>query len=241
MCRMIIAVGGFSYQDIFLSLQKMASAETANNEYVDEGKAFCHYDGWGAAYLKDGMWSTHKSLTKVVVDVLPEDLFPTTALALHARAATVGDETLENTHPFVHQETGLILFHNGTIQIPPEPVLLKPKGHTDSEKLFLCIVEHVLEGMSVPDAIDKELSQLEEFWGANLIVLTKTHAFVTVLHKITPRYYTMHLGVSDVATILSSELVPIEGVTWTPVENKSLIKINLDDASFEVHHFPNWG
>ncbi len=241
MCRMIAAIGEFNNADIIAAIKNMSCAKNSNHEYTDEEPLLTHFDGWGCAYKEEHGWQTYKSASSVY----DEEEFPfkdlkTSALVVHARAATVGEENLANTHPFVNQNTGLILFHNGTIQLPPTPTVLTPKGETDSEKLFLCIAERVLEGKTVVQAIDEELSLLTEFWGANLFVLSDSYLYATCLHKITPRYYTMYVGVTDTATFIASEMVPIPEVTWTPINNKRLLKVSLEDASFSVHEFPQW-
>ncbi|HLM08788.1 MAG TPA: class II glutamine amidotransferase [Thermoleophilaceae bacterium] len=56
---------------------------------------------------------------------------------VHVRRATMGDLTLENTHPF--QLGAHTLGHNGTILRYPrllEPGMRRPAGDTDSEHLF---------------------------------------------------------------------------------------------------------
>lgn len=63
------------------------------------------------------------------------------ALLGHVRAATIGDVTKDNTHPFMCGN--IIGMHNGTI------MGLADKGKTDSEQLF-----HMIDKMGLNEAID---------------------------------------------------------------------------------------
>jgi glutamine amidotransferase len=107
-----------------------------------------HPDGWGIAYLEQGSLELEHGLEPAhrsqAFKRLGKQVVSTTVLA-HIRKASVGGNTLPNTHPFTHD--GWVFAHNGTVQgfeqrrrrlersIAPH---LRPflQGETDSERCF---------------------------------------------------------------------------------------------------------
>ena len=107
-----------------------------------------HTDGWGIGTYRDGRPQVRKKMTAAYEDLLfstAAEKAYSTAIVAHVRRATVGANSLENTHPFVH---GLWTFaHNGTVagfdrlrlelESETDPELQKFRlGKTDSEQYF---------------------------------------------------------------------------------------------------------
>jgi len=108
-----------------------------------------HRDGWG-------MWSfMHGSPRLVGKSVRPahvdrsfdsamEDvgkLERPNILVAHVRRGSRGGRTLENAHPFV---SGNIVFaHNGTVKGFEPHTTRRPKGDTDSERLFMLLLDRM--------------------------------------------------------------------------------------------------
>jgi glutamine amidotransferase len=110
-----------------------------------------HPHGWGLAVYKD-----NKNLkiakepmeakeSKLCYEITNHSICTKLSLA-HIRKATVGNVTLENTHPFVRklEDKKWIFCHNGTIDYPHWNLDgYKPKGETDSEKIFCTILNNL--------------------------------------------------------------------------------------------------
>jgi len=107
-----------------------------------------HLDGWGVGYYLGEApvvaWSAHPASQDLKFQVASRSICARAVIA-HVRAASVGSNTLTNTHPFSH---GPWLFaHNGTLR-PFEPVaatmiqeippalFARRRGSTDSELIF---------------------------------------------------------------------------------------------------------
>ncbi len=116
-----------------------------------------HTDGWGIVTYSDGWPEIQKKTTAAYDDLLfsstAEKVY-STAIIAHVRRATVGRNSIYNTHPFI---SGRWTFaHNGTLSgfdtIGPELDLetnpdlqAQRKGETDSEQYFLWLLSHMQE------------------------------------------------------------------------------------------------
>lgn len=119
---------------------------------VEDSHGVANPDGWGIGSYEKGQTVVHKSARAASHDTrfrrTAEDLVSRTVVA-HVRAATVGANSLDNTHPFSH---GPWLFaHNGTlaefhrladglVAEIPEYLLRSGRGDTDSELIFLWLL-----------------------------------------------------------------------------------------------------
>lgn len=115
---------------------------------IEDSRGVANPDGWGIGSYEAGSPTVHKSARAAAHDVefrrTAEQVTSRTVVA-HVRAATVGSNTLDNTHPFGH---GPWLFaHNGTLagfdQIADglrseisDHLLRSLRGDTDSELIF---------------------------------------------------------------------------------------------------------
>ena len=113
---------------------------------------FSHSDknphGWGMKYgetiIKGACRASDSESLERVVSELPEQ----TSLLAHIRYDTVGSVRLENCHPFSGTDiTGRewTLIHNGTIYSGSRLIHLldRQRGDTDSERLFLYLIEYM--------------------------------------------------------------------------------------------------
>ena len=110
-------------------------------------------DGWGLAHWSDGSPSVQKRARAAHEDLLFNQSVATTrskTFVAHVRAATVGDPSEDNTHPFVHGPW--VFAHNGTITafddvaplLDPGP-FGPPLGATDSEHAFRWLLNRMAE------------------------------------------------------------------------------------------------
>ena len=94
-------------------------------------------------------------------------MIETNAFLAHIRAATRGDVSYHNSHPFSYKNWTFV--HNGDIEhfasikkevinILDESLYLHIKGSTDSEHLFMLIMHyHFIEKIKIPLAIKKAI------------------------------------------------------------------------------------
>jgi len=136
-----------------------------------------HPHGWGIAYYLTGEPEPHR--IRSVESAHTDDRFErvsefltSNAVVAHVRKATVGELSIENTHPFKYE--GWVFCHNGTLfgfeevkdvihqRVNPRflPML---QGSTDSETLFYLVLT-MLEELGVdlsspPDRFPDELNE----------------------------------------------------------------------------------
>ena len=135
-----------------------------------DGAGLDHAHGWGIATYQDGIPHVKKKTTAAYADqsfsMAAEQTY-STAIIAHVRRATVGDISIENTHPFVWDRWTFA--HNGTVagfdilrnQLESEtkPELQKQRtGQTDSEQYFLWLVsraeKYTRPGLSANEIAD---------------------------------------------------------------------------------------
>jgi glutamine amidotransferase len=167
MCRLVGAVSSESAQFRLTLREAPRSLAYLSQE---------HRDGWGIGVFSE---SEGWSIQRGTLCALEDHEFHEVAVAsrgelllAHVRKRTVGNISLENTHPFQHGRW--VFAHNGTINdvgwirahTPPSH-LIKIRGETDSEQLFAFLlsrldrVDPVFDGDS--DAEDRALvGALEE-------------------------------------------------------------------------------
>ena len=137
---------------------------------ISDSRGLANPDGWGVGIYEHGSPMVYKSASAAAHDVefrnTAEHVVSRSAIA-HVRAATVGSNGLDNTHPFTH---GPWLFaHNGTLSgftdlaaeleaEIPEHLLRQRRGETDSELIFLWLLSrmhrHGLDPLSGADSVN---------------------------------------------------------------------------------------
>jgi len=144
---------------------------------------------------------------------------------VHVRRATMGDLSLENTHPFAL--SSYTLGHNGTIVRYPrllEPGVRRPRGDTDSEYLFNLLMsdyDPAEPASSLRKAITKAVER-SPFSGVN------------VLFSDGERLYAYRLGLFDLhwlarpgQLLVASEMLTDE--PWHCVQQDVLLTLDPDD------------
>lgn len=223
---------------------------------VPPKSAIGHKDGWGiAAYKKGEVVYFFKNKDNALddeeyqktVDKL-EKIKPNVIIG-HLRKSSCGLNKIENTHPF---DNGNYIFcHNGTIfnsnEIPLNDKFRKfAKGETDSEKLFLYILQILKESK-------KSTSKITESVILKAIVRIRNYMDYTAMNFIfsdgeflwTLRdfnennaivkkenlgdYYSLYVGLNKKrkSIVVSSEVLRLESTEWKEIKNKELIQINL--------------
>lgn len=158
--------------------------------------------GWGIAWFDDE-WHIYKEPQPLYLSdkakVLVEKRVRGRIIVSHVRLASVGRESLENTHPWLYR--GWVFAHNGTINRKALLKLLRREyqdfeGDTDSETFFHLIVQEI-EDLSNPvegiiSAIKKNVSKGVVFSSLNFIASDGKRLYA--LRYATKRlsYYTLY-------------------------------------------------
>ena len=116
------------------------------------GQTDHHADGWGIAFYEGRgcrlFIDTNPAVSSPVAELVRTYPIHSLNVIAHIRKATVGQVSLENTHPFVREMWGRYwtFAHNGTLKdyVPafePGAMRFRPVGSTDSEAAFCAILE----------------------------------------------------------------------------------------------------
>jgi glutamine amidotransferase len=146
MCRLL---GFRSNTPLPLAYPLLEAPNALVKQSRGDSRGLSHPDGWGIAYYHNGESVVQKNVAPAYEDAAFREhacqLSATNAIA-HVRAASVGNITLQNAHPFRYQNW--LWAHNGTVrpfdeiyqqflkQIDPQ-FLAQRQGQTDSEMCFL--------------------------------------------------------------------------------------------------------
>lgn len=143
MCRLFASI---SHEDVDLPFRRRAL-----EAFFDLSRE--HKDGWGMGRWIDGNPEVVKEPVAAyasprVREESARSVGP--VLIAHVRWASIGKNTMENTHPFAHGDW--IFGHNGTLDFKAKlraklrnELLGKMQGDTDSEVLFLWLMQSIAE------------------------------------------------------------------------------------------------
>ncbi len=157
MCRMVGAV--FRERpsiDAFRDLQHVAEV----GRVPEQGDQLPgHRDGWGIASFRAGsprymgrserpmhMDPSYDSALHDVASLVGPGI-----VIAHARRGSEGSISLQNTHPFIMD--GIVFAHNGTVKSFHPETKRKAKGQTDSERLFMALLDRHDEKNDLGDAL----------------------------------------------------------------------------------------
>jgi len=237
MCRMLIALGDIDPNTLLDSMILMAQDQTTHHE-LNQKKglgSWKHSDGWGVAYLQKSSWRIVKSTKAIYDDRKINSLRKVTSsvILIHARGMDSGGVSLRNTHPF--HEGRFVFSHNGLIS---EKInydrKYKPKGETDSERLFYNILTH-LDTKNPAKSVRNTLLQFTKLTGTNIILASPQQTIVAVRENNYPLYFTMHIGKSKDAIIISSEKIPaMKKMRWKPLSQGEVAVINNKERSVSI-------
>lgn len=244
MCRIFAYSGDLGGPDFLTAVTEFAKLAREGN--VPQGIPPGHLDGWGAHASNQDRDVYIRSATEATEKDLADALLPVRAgigqALIHLRKATVGNNRVENTHPFLRGE--LSFCHNGSIRTFPEVIsgTRVPRGDTDSEVYFLRVlarvpreVRHSLDALSA--AVEAETGEIAaggEWTSLTSVVKSKgglvLKYFWNEEHPMTEAgklndYYTFYRGTKGGATILCSEKLNIEGFSWQPLSNGMLLTV----------------
>ena len=208
---------------------------------------FCHGDGWGVGAISSGEFNIYKgkdalyqnSHLQPIIEKLNSGA---EVCVFHVRKASVGSLSLNNSHPFYRRtDFGNVLFvHNGTIR-EPISTKLPTHGHTDTEILFMKVIEEKMMDNSKGwgDCLKDVLNRLDPEKGStyNIFMLTDSEAFVaTGESKGKKKYLSLSLFGDNEKLIISSEplLDFADEGSWETIEQGNLLSVDLDSRKYKV-------
>ena len=201
------------------------------NNYLKEFYAHSefHPHGWGLACVsKNSALIEKESIKAIESNYLKERLSqPITEkiLLAHIRYATIGNVEYKNCHPFTGRDStgrSWTLIHNGTIfeYAPLYPYLKTQKGDTDSERVFLYLLDRLNEETNKKGArlyfeerfalFDGIISDMAKGNKLNLMFTDGKY-----LYAHTNCRGTMYYLEKDGVTLLATK--PLNNENWQPV------------------------
>lgn len=157
MCRMIGVVFRDKVSlDSFRDLQHVAEAGTVPDQ-GDEMPG--HRDGWGiVSFMAGSPMYVGRSEREMHLDPSYDSALESVAairgpniVIAHARRGSEGSRSMANTHPFI--SGGVAFAHNGTVKSFHPDTSRKPKGQTDSERLFMAFMDRYDEKRELRSAL----------------------------------------------------------------------------------------
>ncbi|MGA1974057.1 MAG: class II glutamine amidotransferase [Conexivisphaerales archaeon] len=224
-------------QDIFVKFRRLS-----HEGHVPPRAAPGHVSGWGIYASDFGGSSLHYRSRKDAWDDPSFDLVTETmgnfagphSVMLHLRKASVGTPLAVNSHPFVIE--GRAFMHNGSIRGLSKSFAAsrQPVGQTDSEKLFLMLLEGLKE-KGLPEALGGILPELErtDYSSLTFIMQDGTSLYAYRHFNRYEEYYTLYFAQTESSVIFASEPF-IEGFDWHMIGNRELVRANYDGRRPEV-------
>jgi predicted glutamine amidotransferase len=236
MCRMIAAPLGLSGRLLIDPFLRMAQGLNMLNERNTKLGEWTHVHGWGAVYEEAGQLRAVRSTEACWDDSLLRTLRDRRVFLLHARKASAGGKTLENTHPFECEIAGARWFfcHNGTVRDPLPDPLTPTEGSTDSEKLF-GLLQPYIDQDDVLAGLHAVYGGIHAFTSLNSFLLGPDDLWTVCLHTENPDYYTLTLAETDDGPIVSSEPLGELAGDRTAIPNGTALRIDRWSGAIEMY------
>ncbi|MGI0079436.1 MAG: class II glutamine amidotransferase [Nitrososphaerales archaeon] len=199
-----------------------------------------HSDGWGVVAWREGRpfylarepsdASTDPKYEQVC-NLIQESRI-TSPMIVHFRKASVGQKTVENTHPFLIGEWAFA--HNGTIR------KLNIRGKTDSEWFFESLMhEKELSGGDLELAMRKQIDSVRAVYQYSSLTFLLSNGREFFAYRDFSNdgdYYTMFFTRTRDSLVLCQERY--FDSDWTELGNRQLLKLKNDSA--KVSNFSPW-
>ena len=201
-----------------------------------------HPDGWGMARFVDGQ----PQVIKEPEDASKSILLPRylrwgkePLLMAHIRQGSVGSNTMENTHPFLHN--GWVFEHNGTFDALDRlkakvstPHLGELRGVTDSEVIFLLLLQGIKDADDPVEGISETVRMLRTIKGPkttalNFIMSDGQRLYLLNSAFIRADYYALHyLADEDGRGMIFSSRPLDQNKGWTRLEKHTLLVVDRE-------------
>ncbi|MFQ5998227.1 MAG: class II glutamine amidotransferase [Candidatus Bathyarchaeia archaeon] len=207
---------------------------------VKSGSKEGHRSGWGISYYEHG---EAKYLARQSKDASDDPNYPVACTKLqemnydgiliaHLRKASMGNISVENTHPFIHGQWSF--GHNGTVKgAIPTNNDYHPAGTTDSERFFAYLVSWIKTNGDTTKAIIEGLSVVRrecKYTSLSFLLSDgqRLYAYREFAKRNEKEYYGMMYTQEAKKIVFSQE--PLWNFDWTEVNNRQLIVADMDLA-----------
>ncbi len=237
MCRMLgVVFRERPRLDAFRDLQHIAEV----GPVPDQGDELPgHRDGWGIASFMAGSpryvgrserpMHMDPSYDSALIDVAALE-GPNIAIA-HARRGSEGSRSMANTHPFISD--GVVFAHNGTVKSFQPQTTRQAKGQTDSERLFMALLDRVDEKKGVGEAMKsliREDVKGREYTALILMVSDgrALYGYRGYAEERNAWYYALKVSQCEGIVTLFQETVQGYAGDVIEIPNGGLVKVTLD-------------
>lgn len=255
MCRFVAYLG--KEEELIANLvSNQTNSLIHQSKHAEESKVAVHADGVGLAWYKpdlDEFPGIYRSIQPVWNDLNLKHLVKkirSECFLGHIRASTIGDVNQHNCHPFYYEKYSLV--HNGSLRYFEtirrkllaelnDDLFLQAKGTTDSECLFLLIMQYLYEDKcSFTEAtfkafkwvIKQQKSLAEEYYSKINIALTDGNSILATRYasKDNP-CLSLHYSTSKDSIIISSEPLDNTKGSWEEVPENHYIYVEKENMS----------
>lgn len=232
MCRMAALISssplrGFEVEDFVEKVAQMAS----RGRTLDE-RGMGHPHGWGMAAFMKGRLVLYVRETSPLWRREFYARFRSDLLLVHARAASIGEVSFENTHPFSLIAGGRLWFlaHNGSVRDLREE---KALGKTDSEAIMIRLL-HGMDEVTPQRLADRIKRFRDEYWDAlssiTFLLANDSELYALKGAKERPDYFNLYVKRGD-NMVISSE--PLDRGDWEELENWTLLALRRVNGRIE--------
>jgi predicted glutamine amidotransferase len=237
MCRMIAAPLGMPGYRLIGAFLRMAQGQNTLHELNTHTGKLTHGEGWGAAFETEGRLEIYRSVLPCWKDPTIESLADARVFLLHARKASQGAVSLNNTHPFDYTSGTRRWFycHNGTVRDPlPTLPTLKKTASTDSERMFHLLLPHVNQDR-VLEGIRSVYNGLQDFTCLNSFLLGPDVFWAVSRFIENPIYYALSFVETPEGLVVSSETLREFGNDWRPLPNGGALRVDRATGLYDLH------
>lgn len=236
MCRMVGVVFRNRFpMDSLRDLQHVAEV----GEVPDQGTELPgHRDGWGiVSFMGRSPRYVGRSERPMHMDPSYDAALKTIStlerpniLMAHARRGSEGSLSLTNTHPFVSD--GLAFAHNGTVRKFHPTTRHTAKGQTDSERVFMSLLDRMEEKNDLRSALKSVLREdvAGHEYSAIMLLVSDGHrlcGYRNYYDENTAWYYNMKVSrCPDVVTVFQESFFGYSG-DLLQIENGELVSVDL--------------
>lgn len=251
---MILGIGEIEIDILLQGIINMAEDNNFKHER-NEKETFQHGDGWGIGYLLNDQILVKKSIKEIYSKknrtIKKYQNLKSNICMIHARKKSVGELSKENCHPFSRslKKEKFVFCHNGTVISGFNIGRFKPKGDTDSEKLFLTIINKIgilqkkepiknnqKENDLIIKAIKEVLNSIQTRKGTNIFFSSKDKIYIGLKDCAMPKYYEMWIAKQKDNLIISSEkLKCATQFNWGKIETGKILKIDNKNLNIKEY------
>ncbi len=224
MCRMLSFMTvepllGYEVEELIDALALMASRGRTL-----KGGGMGHPHGWGMVAFRSGRLILYVREVEAAWKRSFYQRFRADLAVVHARAASVGEVSFENTHPFEYR--GWFLAHNGSVKVRSDKAL----GSTDTEAMLIELVDS--SWPLTPESLAESIRGIREKVDSSMTFLLTSGEELYALKGAVkhPDYFNLYLLREERGVLLASQPWEQQVFTgeWKELDNWTLYRFYRD-------------